>query len=459
MMGRRRVDRVPDEPLPRPGVVVPAGPGVADDLVEQLAAFTESLDRWPGALHQLGEAELTAFVGDMLGLSRRAETLAAVATTDATDRGVVACAQAAAGRGVDPAVVQRVGFVANACTDPRNRVILGALAAGAVTVNCARATLRQLPEVLPLLPGADRDEVTSWYLALTDHGSAAMKELTARVMGRYAPQVLEHLEERQQTCETLTMRDLPNNLIELVAHLSRGHAATVRHAIEALAAPAPARSAEPGGESSNMKRPTGTDVPDADVRTPGKRRADALLQLIDTGARAIDEGRPAGSTTGGATVVVTVDHDTLVEQLNQLNQVGAGSRLPGVGRTHHGDLIDAGTVRRLACNATVIPMVLGSQSEPLDVGRAKRLFTGGLRTAIVHRDAGCTFPGCQRPPDWCDAHHVVPWWAGGQTNLANAALLCARHHSIVHRDHLTATVTTTGVTWDTTPGRMASGAA
>ncbi len=458
-MGRRRGSRVPGEPLPRPAEVVPACPGVAAGLSAQLEAFRTSLDQWPGALYQLGDAELGAFVGEMLGLARRAETLAAVAITDAVDRGVVACWQAvdatgwvateaAAGLGVDPAVVRRVGFVANACTDPRNHVIFDALAAGAVTTECAKATLRQLPEVLPLLPGADRDEVTSWYLALTDHGSSAMKELTARVMGRFAPEVLEHLEERQQACESLTMKDLSNGLVELVAHLSRGHAATVKHAIEALSAPDPARC--PAADE------TTSVTPGADIRTPGKRRADAFLQLVDTGARAIDEGRPAGATTGGATVIVTVDHDTLIDQLNQ---VGARSHLPGIGRTSHGDLIDAGTVRQMACNATLIPMVLGSQSEPLDVGRAKRLFTGGLRTAIAHRDKGCTYPGCHRPPDWCDAHHIAPWWAGGTTNLANAALLCARHHTIVHRDHLTATVTTTGVTWDTTPGRMASGAA
>ena len=116
--------------------------------------------------------------------------------------------------------------------------------------------------------------------------------------------------------------------------------------------------------------------------------------------------------------------------------------------------LDAGTLRRLACDADLIPAVLGTESEPLDVGRARRLFTGALRTAIIHRDQGCTFPGCDRPPDWCDAHHVIPWWAGGETSLTNAALLCARHHTIVHRDLLTATASTTGVTWDPTPGLM-----
>jgi hypothetical protein len=92
-------------------------------------------------------------------------------------------------------------------------------------------------------------------------------------------------------------------------------------------------------------------------------------------------------------------------------------------------------------------MVLGTDSEPLDVGRQERLFTKGLRTAVVHRDRCCSFPGCDRPPTWCRVHHVTHWINGGTTSLENAALLCERHHVIVHRDNITATVTKTGVRW------------
>ncbi|MEO8850968.1 MAG: HNH endonuclease signature motif containing protein, partial [Allobranchiibius sp.] len=59
-----------------------------------------------------------------------------------------------------------------------------------------------------------------------------------------------------------------------------------------------------------------------------------------------------------------------------------------------------------------------------------------------------------RPPGWCDAHHITPWWYGGATTLTNAALLCARHHTIVHRNLLTAQVTATSVTWNPQPGLM-----
>ncbi|NYJ74606.1 DUF222 domain-containing protein [Allobranchiibius huperziae] len=258
-------------------------------------------------------------------------------------------------------------------------------------------------------------------------------------------------EERQQACESVFWADLPSGLTRFVAELSSGHAAVVKHALRALSAPAPTV--------------TDNDAQERDLRSPAKRRAYALVRLVETSAGVLDgtAPRPVGEFGGTAKILVTMDYNTLYEGLwdaGRLGQHGSGedgfapTYLPGIGRTTDGDHLDAGTLRRLACDADLVPIVLGGESEPLDVGRAKRLFTGGLRTAIIHRDQRCTFPGCDRPPDWCDAHHVIPWWAGGQTNLSNAALLCARHHTIVHRDLLTATVTTTGVTWDLTPGLM-----
>ncbi len=206
----------------------------------------------------------------------------------------------------------------------------------------------------------------------------------------------------------------------------------------------------------------GATAPDRDVRTPGKRRADALVRLVETAANVLDgtASRPVGEIGGTAKLVVTLDYDTLLARLqgtghlDVADHASAPTYLPGVGRTSDGQLLDAGTLRRLACDADVIPMVLGGACEPLDVGRAKRLFTGALRAAIIHRDQGCTFPDCDRPPDWCDAHHVNPWWSGGETSLANAALLCARHHTIVHRDLLSAHLEAEGVTWNMTPGLM-----
>ncbi len=104
-----------------------------------------------------------------------------------------------------------------------------------------------------------------------------------------------------------------------------------------------------------------------------------------------------------------------------------------------GALLGPETVRKLACDAAVIPAVLGADGQVLDLGRTRRLFSPGQVQALWLRDRHCTFPGCHTPASWCDAHHLRHWVDGGPTDLSNAALLCGRHHTIVHRDRLTAT--------------------
>lgn len=97
-----------------------------------------------------------------------------------------------------------------------------------------------------------------------------------------------------------------------------------------------------------------------------------------------------------------------------------------------GQPITAETARRIACDASIIPVVLGSAGEPLDVGRATRTIPPAIRRALVVRDKGCVHPGCEIPPEWCDAHHVESWADGGSTALDNLVLLCGKHHWIVH---------------------------
>jgi hypothetical protein len=89
--------------------------------------------------------------------------------------------------------------------------------------------------------------------------------------------------------------------------------------------------------------------------------------------------------------------------------------------------------RRIACDSMIIPVVLGSRSEPLDIGRASRTVPLGMRRAVELRDVHCRFPGCDRPAKWCEAHHVR-WWKRdeGPTELDNIVLTCKFHHVRVH---------------------------
>ena len=89
-------------------------------------------------------------------------------------------------------------------------------------------------------------------------------------------------------------------------------------------------------------------------------------------------------------------------------------------------------LRRLCCDAAVIPIVLDGAGQPLDVGRATRTIPDGLRRAVAARDRGCAHPGCTRPPSWSEIHHIVPWEAGGATTLSNLVTLCTVHHRQIH---------------------------
>jgi hypothetical protein len=124
-----------------------------------------------------------------------------------------------------------------------------------------------------------------------------------------------------------------------------------------------------------------------------------------------------------ATVVVTMTMEQLVGGLR-------GSEKSALLDT--GETISPAQARRLACEAGIIPAVLGSRSQPLDLGRKTRFHTEPQRTALMLRDGGCAAVGCDWPPGMCHVHHRDPWSAGGSTSVADGILLCPRHHTLAH---------------------------
>ena len=347
--------------------------------------------------------------------------------------------------GIETGTAHRIATLATACREPRNQILRDQLRSGHTAPAVGHTALRNIDTVTTVLPDADRDQVFGWLLSLdATHTSRDVRLLVTHIVATYGgPDHLDHTEDRQQQAETLTWSTLPTGLVRLTADLSKGHAAIITHAIQALAAPTPA--------------PCDTEqAPDSgrDTRSPGKRRSDALIELIDAAARALHG--PDRITTRPAQLVVTFDYDTLSQQVQDRLDNGDLRRRPllRAGRTDNGDLINPATLRTLACDADLIPMILARDGTPLDIGRRQRLFTGGLRRAIIERDRHCTYRGCDRPPGFCQAHHLISWWTGGHTSLNNAALLCQRHHTIVHRDRLTAKITDGHIIWDPTPGRM-----
>ncbi len=149
--------------------------------------------------------------------------------------------------------------------------------------------------------------------------------------------------------------------------------------------------------------------------------------------------------------MVTVTRAELTAGNGDIGSAGFGAGTV-LGTRAAGTLLASDTIRKLACDAGIVPLVLGTDGRILDQGRERRLFTTAQVRALWLRDRHCTFDGCDAPAEWADAHHLIHWIDGGATNLDNGALLCGRHHTIVHRDRLAGTLTPRGVVWDRRPG-------
>ena len=163
--------------------------------------------------------------------------------------------------------------------------------------------------------------------------------------------------------------------------------------------------------------PTNLDA--GELRSPAQRRADAMVDICSFYlTHNTDVVTSAGERPH---VTVTMDYEVLK---------GQAERLPEI----DGTPVTPATMRRITCDAGIIPILLGSQGEPLDVGRKTRTIPSALRRALEQRDRGCTWDGCDAPLSWCDAHHIIHWVNGGETSLTNTRLLCRRHHTATHND-------------------------
>ncbi|WP_431861949.1 HNH endonuclease signature motif containing protein [Micrococcus terreus] len=219
-----------------------------------------------------------------------------------------------------------------------------------------------------------------------------------------------------------------------------------------------------GGQAGQGAEGEGDPV-DAGFFHPGMLRAeerqrqqvDAIIAALGAALQMTEAG--ALSNTGGARpqVMVHIDYQTLTGELAAhpnlpppppIPEHLADQHPPGVLR---GPVISAGTftgpidprvIRAWACDADLIPVVLGGAGEVLDIGRAQRPFPPGIRKAIIARDHGCAAPGCWSPAAWCQIHHIRFWKKHeGPTSVENGVLLCSHHHQALHHDQITIQMT------------------
>jgi hypothetical protein len=285
--------------------------------------------------------------------------------------------------------------------------IASAVSSGAVTPDQARviaAAMKDLPDELDASL-IDECETALIGFAAT-HEPKALRLLGERILAHVAPQIaeealrakLERDEARARLTRAFTITSIGEGRARLSGTVDAETAAIIQAAIDPLCAPIPG----PGGGK--------------DPRDAGARRADALVEVCRL-ALATDRLPDNGGQRPQVNVIV--DFDALRKEL-------------GIGTLDTGESVSPSVVRRLACDAFIIPAVLGGAAEVLDLGRARRLYTGAVRRALELRDGGCAFPHCDRPPKWTDGHHIRSWQDGGETNLDNGVLLCGWHHREVH---------------------------
>jgi hypothetical protein len=283
-----------------------------------------------------------------------------------------------------------------------------ALAAGEVNVDQAQV----ITDAVTKLPAEHRKAGEEHLVdEAATFGPRELGRLGQRIFEVVAPEEadkqtlaeLERAERRSRHKRGLWLTDIPGTSeVRVTGVLTQEDAANLRAATDPFCAP------------RTRRRRTGNDT--TDLRSPGERRLDALNEVCRLACAC---GQLPDNGGDRPQVVVTIDYESL------RRQVGAAT-------LDDGSNLSPAAVRRLACDAGIIPAVLGTASQPLDLGRQARLVTGPLRRALVLRDKGCAFPGCDRPPRWCDAHHVLHWSDGGWTDLGNLALLCHFHHRLIH---------------------------
>jgi hypothetical protein len=284
------------------------------------------------------------------------------------------------------------------------------LAEAAVNPDQAAVIVRAL-DLLPVDVGADVLERAEAHLvdAAAHFGPRELRILGRRVLDVVAPELGEDAERRALEAEERHARRTTN-----LVHWSHGDGTTT---LKVRVPDSIADRALTYLHAFTSPRHDATE-PIAERVPHDVRLGHAFCSLLES----LDPDRLPLHGGDGTTVMVTTDLATLRDGLG-VAVLGAETR------------ITAGEARRLACNARIVPLVLGGKSEPLDLGRARRLFSPAQRKAMAIRDTTCRAQGCDIPAAWCEAHHDAnPWSRGGRTDLADGKLLCSWHHHRAHDD-------------------------
>ena len=357
-------------------------------LVAELGALETRLhSAWAQMLAVVAEIDSRDMAGG-LGYRTTADLVRAVARVpqDEARARIAAATDVLPSRGLNGAPVEP--------KLPATAAAVAEHAIGAADVKVVRSILARIPPHLGAQIRTEVEAELAHHARTLDAGQ--LETLGKRILG-YLDQDGRRPNDTPDTRRHLSFRDRDGGY-ELAGWLDREAAEIVRAALSPLAAPRPVRDTE------------------IDLRTAAQRDADALVELAHRALGAGDLPTEGGERPQ---VVVTVSLAVL------RGRIGSASLALG-------GPINADVARRIACDAQVIPMVLGARGEPLDVGRASHTIPTAIRRAVIVRDRGCAFPGCSVPARWCEIHHIVHWADDGPTSVGNCVALCGRHHRLLH---------------------------
>ncbi|MEQ4204277.1 DUF222 domain-containing protein [Actinopolymorpha sp. B9G3] len=395
--------RGPDGQAPRHGLSV---------LVSRMRArLGEEL---PPVLWSMAEDELVDLLVDLQGLLAQAEaaSLAAVREVDRRDLGRTAGATSTANwlsglLRIRPGKASRRVKLARDL-DTTLAMTHTALNAGDIDVEAADViaqTIRDLPSE------AGPDVRFDAERAMLDHARVFhpqdLTRIGTTILGTVDPDLADRIlakkladdEARAARRRELSIQDDPYSTSSFLrGKLDAETADMLRTAIEPLAKP----------------RPTDADGPD--TRTASQRLGDGFHELL---RRYLDSGESPTHAGEKPHLVITITDTNLADGTGHATLLRTGTP------------ISARTAQRMACDAKVSYWGIVNGQQALTDGT--RLFVGRTRRLLELRDRGCAFPGCDRPPSWCDGHHIIAWLQGGPTTVDNGVLLCGHHHRLVHQ--------------------------
>ncbi len=286
---------------------------------------------------------------------------------------------------------------------PRYPAVAEAALVGDLSVDAAGLITAGLETIADRVPS---DRLHALEARLVDKAvklaAHEVRRMVATAVARADLRGYEERERRHHAERYLAWKEDHTGMVTFTGKLDAVTAAPIRTAIEQMV-------------THQFRARRDQDPASPDQRTVGQMRADALFELCRHALGCKETDRSGVRTT----IVVRMNRRDL--------DTGRGlGRIDGTEQP-----VSVGQLRRLAGDAGIIPEVLGGDSEVLDLGRTKRMFSRAQRLALLERDGGCA--KCHAPPEHCEAHHIRWWENGGATDLSNGVMLCTRCHHDIHR--------------------------